>query len=170
MLPEARAKSPAIPKPPTGSGRIKGKPAESLHGANLWDFMTITKALADENRVRMLLALRRQELCLCQLMELVKLAPSTASKHMSILRQARLVVGRKEGRWMYYRLPGRESSPVVRQALKWVQESLADDDQVLRDANRLQELLVLGDARLCEPDSTAQAGRGPRAKYGCRSC
>ncbi len=55
----------------------------------MWDFMSITKALADENRVRMLLALQKQELCVCQIIELVKLAPSTVSKHMSILRAAR---------------------------------------------------------------------------------
>ena len=69
------------------------------------DFLAITGALADENRVRALLALRGGELCLCQVVELLQLAPSTVSKHMSILRQAGLVRARKEGRWMYYRLP-----------------------------------------------------------------
>lgn len=58
------------------------------------DFMAIAKALADENRVRLLLALQKQELCVCQLIELIGLAPSTVSKHMSILRQARLVEAR----------------------------------------------------------------------------
>ena len=70
------------------------------------DFMAIAKALADENRVRLLLALQKQELCVCQLIELIGLAPSTVSKHMSILRQARLVEARKEGRWVYYRPAG----------------------------------------------------------------
>ena len=51
------------------------------------DFLAVTKALADETRVRLLLALRDHELCLCQLVELVALASSTVSKHMSILRQ-----------------------------------------------------------------------------------
>ena len=67
------------------------------------DFMAIAKALADENRVRLLLALQKQELCVCQLIELMGLAPSTVSKHMSILKQARLVEARKQGRWVYYR-------------------------------------------------------------------
>ena len=75
----------------------------------MWDFMAVTKALADENRVRMLLALQKQELCVCQIIELVKLAPSTVSKHMSILRSAHLVDARKDGRWMYYRLAGIET-------------------------------------------------------------
>jgi len=44
------------------------------------------------------------ELCACQIIEMLGLAPSTVSKHMSILRQAGLVETRKEGRWIYYRL------------------------------------------------------------------
>ena len=55
------------------------------------EFMNITKALADANRVRMLLALRGRELCVCQITELFGLAPSTMSKHLSILYQAGLV-------------------------------------------------------------------------------
>ncbi|MDR3503774.1 MAG: metalloregulator ArsR/SmtB family transcription factor [Legionella sp.] len=63
--------------------------------------LTIARALADENRVRLLLALRDKEVCVCQLIELLQLAPSTVSKHMSILKQARLMTGKKKGRWMY---------------------------------------------------------------------
>ena len=43
------------------------------------EFLNITKALADENRVRTLLALRQGELCVCQITELLALAPSTVS-------------------------------------------------------------------------------------------
>lgn len=116
----------------------------------MWELMAITKALADENRVRLLVTLERQELCVCQLIELVGLAPSTVSKHMAILRQARLVEGRKEGRWMYYRLPGAEASSVVRQAIEWVQKSLAGDRQVRSDAQKLKEILKADPRVLCE--------------------
>jgi ArsR family transcriptional regulator, arsenate/arsenite/antimonite-responsive transcriptional repressor len=116
----------------------------------LWDFMAITKALADERRVRLLLSLRKQELCLCQLVELIGLAPSTVSKHMSILRQARLVHGRKQGRWQYYRLPGPNASAAVCQAIQWVQKSLTDDPQVIADVERLEQILKLGAQELCE--------------------
>ena len=98
------------------------------------DFITVTKALADENRVRMLLALRQKELCLCQIIELVGLAPSTVSKHMSILKQSRLVDSRKDGRWMYYRLPGADAPEAVKQAVKWVFQSLENDPKVLTDS------------------------------------
>ena len=61
------------------------------------EFMSITKALADPNRVRILLALRRGELCVCQITELFGLAPSTVSKHLSILHHAGLIQSRKIG-------------------------------------------------------------------------
>ena len=83
-------------------------------------FVAITKALADENRVRMLLALRHAEMSACQIIELVRLAPSTVSKHMSILIRAGLVHARKDGRWVYYRLTDDRTQPVVRQAIGWL--------------------------------------------------
>ena len=91
------------------------------------EFMNITKALADENRVRMLLALRKGELCVCQITELFGLAASTVSKHLSILYQAGLVESRKEGRWIYYRAAGKGSAVAVREAMDWVEKSLAED-------------------------------------------
>ena len=59
--------------------------------------LAITRALSDENRVRALMALGDQEVCVCQLIELLQLAPSTVSKHMSVLKQARLVAGARRG-------------------------------------------------------------------------
>ena len=119
-------------------------------GGAMWDFMAVTKALADENRVRMLLALQKQELCVCQIIELVKLAPSTVSKHMSILRSARLVEARKDGRWMYYRLAGPNCSPIIRGAIEWARKSLADDPQITGDAKRLEQIIKMDMHKLCE--------------------
>jgi ArsR family transcriptional regulator, arsenate/arsenite/antimonite-responsive transcriptional repressor len=126
-------------------------------GGAMWDFMAVTKALADENRVRMLLTLQKQELCLCQIVELVKLAPSTASKHMSILRAARLVDARKDGRWMYYRLAGLNSSAIVQRAIQWARESLADDPQIIGDAKRLVQILKMDAHKLCESQCQPKA-------------
>ena len=76
------------------------------------EFMAITKALSDPTRVRILLALRRGELCVCQITELFGLAPSTVSKHLSMLHHAGLILSRKSERWVYYRLPDK-SAPVA---------------------------------------------------------
>src|SRR6476660_8685823 len=97
------------------------------------EVMNITKALADENRVRTLLALREGELCVCQITELFGLAPSTMSKHLSILHQAALVESRKDGRWICYRLPRNGTSPAVRNAIRWLEQSLAEDQRIVED-------------------------------------
>ncbi len=114
------------------------------------EFMNITKALADENRVRTLLALRQGELCVCQITELFGLAPSTISKHLSILFQAGLVESRKDGRWIYYQLPGKNAPVVVREALDWIEKALADNSHVLEDNKQLKKILKQDPAELCK--------------------
>jgi DNA-binding transcriptional ArsR family regulator len=103
-------------------------------------FLGITKALSDETRVRALLALRDGELCLCHVVGLLELAPSTVSKHLDILCQAGLVERRKEGRWCHFRLAERSTEPMVRHALRWVLEALADNATIAKDAQRLAGL------------------------------
>jgi ArsR family transcriptional regulator, arsenate/arsenite/antimonite-responsive transcriptional repressor len=113
------------------------------------EFMTVTKALADSNRVRMLLALRRGELCVCQLTELFGLAFSTVSKHLSILHHAGLIQSRKSERWVYYRLPGKSAPAAVRAALAWVKKSLAQTNQAVADARKLDRVLKTDLAEIC---------------------
>jgi ArsR family transcriptional regulator len=114
------------------------------------DVLDITKALADGNRLRVLMALTNGELCVCQIVELLQLAPSTTSKHMAILRQARLVESRKEGRWMYYRLPDRNAPKAVKDAVAWVRRHLADSAQIVRDEKELQRILSMDPEELCK--------------------
>ena len=113
------------------------------------EFMAITKALSDPNRVRILLALRKGELCVCQITGLFGFAPSTVSKHLSILHRASLILSRKSERWVYYRLPGRSAPVAVREALEWVHKSLAKTDEVADDAKKLKRILKTDPVELC---------------------
>ena len=113
------------------------------------EFLNITKALAEENRVRILLALGVEELCVCQIIELLELAPSTVSKHMYVLRQARLVEGRKDGRWMYYRLADESASTQVSEAIAWLKKSLSPSERIRADAKRLKAILKIDREILC---------------------
>ena len=113
------------------------------------DFMYITKALADETRVRILMALRDGELCVCQITELFGYAPSTVSKHLSILQQAGLVLSRKSERWVYYRLADKSAPVAVREALDWVHKSLAKTDEAAADAKKLKTILQTDLALIC---------------------
>jgi ArsR family transcriptional regulator len=113
------------------------------------DFMYITKALSDPNRVRMLLALKRGELCVCQITELFGMAPSTVSKHLSILHHAGLILSRKSERWVYYRLPDKSTPVVVREALDWVHKSLAKTEEAAADAKKLKTILKTDLGEIC---------------------
>jgi DNA-binding transcriptional ArsR family regulator len=66
------------------------------------------------------------------------LAPSTVSRHMSLLQQGGFVEARKAGRWRYYRLAGRKADPVVRKAVSWVCSALDDDAAIVADRKRLK--------------------------------
>ncbi len=118
------------------------------------DFLNITKALADENRLRMLMALQGGELCVCQLTELMGLAMSTVSKHLSLLYQAGLVNARKEGRWMYYSFPGKGTPTAVRDAVAWVRRSLEDNERIIEDAKHLRKVLAMDLSELCKRQCT----------------
>ena len=113
------------------------------------EFMAITKALSDPNRVRILLSLRRGELCVCQITELLDLATSTISKHLSILNQAGLIVSRKTERWVYYRLPDKRAGVLIREALDWVLKSLGRTEGTAADAKRLRKILKIDPVVLC---------------------
>ena len=112
------------------------------------DFMAITKSLSDRNRVRVLMFLRGGELCVCQLIEMLGLAPSTVSKHMSILYQAGLVETRKEGRWTYYRLSD-NPSPIIQGALGWIEKSLSRESQIVADAKLARRVCKIDKEKLC---------------------
>ena len=114
------------------------------------EFLNLTKALADENRLRMLMALQDGELCVCQITELMGLAISTVSKHLSILYQAGLVNARKDGRWMYYSLPDKGASAPAREGVVWVRRSLAGNERLREDARKLKKVLAMDTARLCK--------------------
>jgi ArsR family transcriptional regulator, arsenate/arsenite/antimonite-responsive transcriptional repressor len=113
------------------------------------EFMAITKALSDPNRVRILLALRRGELCVCQITELFGFAPSTVSKHLSILHHAGLIVSRKAERWVYYRRPNGPAPVTVREAIDWLDKSLARTEEAIDDAKKLRKILRTDLAEIC---------------------
>lgn len=61
-------------------------------------------ALSEPLRVKIVESLRENELCVCDLCEMLDVAQSKLSFHLKILKEAQLVRSRQEGRWMYYSL------------------------------------------------------------------
>jgi ArsR family transcriptional regulator len=62
------------------------------------------RAFSDRTRLRLLHLLRNGELCVCDLVGALEVPQPKVSRHLAYLRRAGLVVARKEGLWMHYRL------------------------------------------------------------------
>ena len=77
----------------------------------------IFKAFCDENRIRIVKLLRSGEKCACELLEEINVTQPTLSHHMKILCDSGVVVGRKEGKWMYYTISA-EGANVAADCLK----------------------------------------------------
>jgi ArsR family transcriptional regulator len=85
----------------------------------------------------------------CQIVALLEMAPSTVSKHMSILRQAGLVESRKVARWVHYSLPDRKAPRIVRDAIAFAFEHVEGSEKIAHDAVRLGKIVRMRLEDLC---------------------
>ena len=118
-------------------------------GKDLSETVSTLRALADENRMRIVAALSRQPLCVCQIVELVQLAASTVSEHLAMLKKAGILASHKEGRWVYYRVDEENGGGAVADALQSMLRGLEQDRQLRSDTKRLAKILRIDPAELC---------------------
>lgn len=105
------------------------------------------KALADGNRLRAVAVLRaRDELCVCQITEMLGLSMATVSRHMNILHKAGVVHFRKEGRWVFYRL----AKGLPPELTEWLDGEFATSPEIIADQARIEEILLCDTATLCK--------------------
>lgn len=68
------------------------------------DIVYILKALADENRIRILNILKDNELCVCDIETVLGIKQSNTSRHLNRLKIAGIIDSEKKSQWVYYRL------------------------------------------------------------------
>src|SRR5712692_8936358 len=91
------------------------------------------KALADSTRLRILGLLLTGEVCVCHIHESLRISQPKASRHLAYLRKAGLVLARRDGLWMHYRLADL-SDPVLQALSSTVRHALTHLDAVQKDA------------------------------------
>lgn len=98
----------------------------------------IVKALSDVTRLRILNLLNKGTLCVCDLEEVLKISQSNASRHLTKLRHARLIIGEKQAQWVYYRVDetSLEQYPFVQELLA---REMAKEAVCQRDELRLRK-------------------------------
>jgi ArsR family transcriptional regulator len=102
------------------------------------------KAFADPVRLRLLNLLSDGEVCVCHLHEALDLPQSTVSRHLAYLRKRGLVIGRKEGLWVHYRL----AKPAGKLHVKLMScfETCSHESEALaRDRRRLERRSCCGE-------------------------
>jgi DNA-binding transcriptional ArsR family regulator len=78
--------------------------------------------LADNTRLRILQLLAKEELCACEVMAALDLTQPTTSHQLGILERSRLVVSRREGKWVFFRLSSPRVGEVLTKSLSLVRE------------------------------------------------
>ena len=113
---------------------------------NMASAIAASRALGHPARLRTVAMLGSGELCVCQITEVLKLAPSTVSAHLRELKLAGLVAERRDGKWVYFGLAKDD------RARRWIETALhaaADDPQLQADSVAVTQLRWLPVEDLC---------------------
>ncbi len=133
----------------------------------------VLAALIDPTRLRLVRLLVRQELCVCELVDALRMPQYKISRHLRALRGAGIVEARREGRWMHYRL-GRTawSAQLARRLLEVLTREMGILPAVTQDDARLSRRLylrragqcVVGMSGLCRSNGRGRVPADPAAR------
>ena len=112
------------------------------------EIIAVGRAIVDPTRVRIIAALRRGELCVCELVDALEINQSTLSGHLQVLRQTGLVTTRKEGRWIYYSLTDQKTA-LIEALFSNIQPDGGTDPRLRRDSRRIERRLAIRENGRC---------------------
>jgi ArsR family transcriptional regulator len=115
------------------------------------EIVKVFKALADPNRLRIMLLLRRRELCVCELMFVLAMEQSRVSHHMRVLREAGIAEDVREGRWIIYKIPAEARGLVESLFAGAFRERIEGTAEAAGDALKLEDCVKENlRGRVCE--------------------
>lgn len=103
------------------------------------EHVNVFKALSDPNRIRIMKMVVERELCLCELREILDLSNSTVSKHLTILRDAGLLLDSKDGKWVNFRLNDKSEHRFIRSVISLMKNSF-DDEAMQEDLKKVRKV------------------------------
>ena len=103
---------------------------------NMDEVLNIFKAISEETRLRILKLLQSGELCVCDLVAVLKTSQPKISFHMNVLKEAGLITDRKQGRWIHYRLDESDMFRrfLVYSVLEKLTDTIVEDDRKMLEA------------------------------------
>ena len=111
------------------------------------------RAFSDQTRLRILHLLLNGELCVCDIVSVLRVPQPTASRHLAYLLRAELITKRKQGLWAYYKLSPAKSA-FHKSLIKCLKECFYDVPELERDAKRMTQ-----PSSCCQP-AAPKARRG----------
>lgn len=96
--------------------------ASALDPSEIGTLAQIFKALADETRLKILWALEKREMCVCDLAAMLGLTESAVSHQLRLLRNLHLVTNRRDGVVLYYRLADNHVSQLIKITLEHLRD------------------------------------------------
>ena len=88
----------------------------------IYDLAEFFKVFADSTRMKIIFALMENELCVCDIANIVKTTQSAISHQLRLLKQSKLVKFRKEGKVVYYSLDDEHISQIVKKGREHIEE------------------------------------------------
>ena len=88
----------------------------------IYDLAELFKVFADSTRMKIIFALMENELCVCDMANIVKTTQSAISHQLRILKQSKLVKFRKDGKVVYYSLDDEHISQIVKKGREHIEE------------------------------------------------
>jgi DNA-binding transcriptional ArsR family regulator len=91
----------------------------------LYDLAELFKVFGDSTRIRILWALDEEEMCVCDIAYLLDMTQSAISHQLRVLKQAKLVKNRREGKVVYYSLADNHVKQIFEQGLDHIKEDIS---------------------------------------------
>ncbi|MDP4176515.1 MAG: metalloregulator ArsR/SmtB family transcription factor [Bacteroidota bacterium] len=98
------------------------------------------KALSDPNRLRILKMLQVRKLCVCEITEVLSLATSTVSEHLSILKRAGFIIEEKDGKWVNYMINSNCCDTTVASIISMLPFWISNDNTVSCDIDKINSV------------------------------
>ena len=104
------------------------------------DKTRLFKTLSDSNRLRILKMLQSKPLCVCEMREVLDLATSTVSKHLSILRDSGFIIEEKDGKWVNYKINPSPSDNRISSIISTLDFWIADQKLIMSDMVKVKKV------------------------------
>ncbi len=104
------------------------------------ELVKVFKALADKNRLRILKMLQHKKMCVCELAAALEITQPSVSRHLSLMKDACLVLDSRNGPWIDYELCEEKMNQYAHVVQSHLVEWINDDPEIKKDLKRIKSL------------------------------